>query len=229
MDKPLNSYRFIRQLTELDFIEQILLFGSRARGDNQERSDIDLAIVCPNATKEDWHKVTYIINQADTLLNIDCVKFDEHILSTEFVKNILKDKKVIYMKELAWKDYFYTLGNAVNRLQEVLQHTDIDNIEYLRDASIQRFEFTIELFWKVLKKILAYEKVETGTPRDTLSKAYQYHLIQDEEVWLSMLDDRNNTSHAYKEKEAKLIFDHIKNYCPVFVDTYEDLKKKYKL
>ena len=229
MDKPLNSYRFIRQLTELDFIEQIWLFGSRARGDNQERSDIDLAIVCPNATKEDWHKVTYIINQADTLLNIDCVKFDEHILSTEFVKNILKDKKVIYMKELAWKDYFYTLGNAVNRLQEVLQHTDIDNIEYLRDASIQRFEFTIELFWKVLKKILAYEKVETGTPRDTLSKAYQYHLIQDEEVWLSMLDDRNNTSHAYKEKEAKLIFDHIKNYCPVFVDTYEDLKKKYKL
>ena len=229
MDKPLNSYRFIRQLTELDFIEQIWLFGSRARGDNQERSDIDLAIVCPNATKEDWHKVTYIINQADTLLNIDCVKFDEHILSTEFVKNILKDKKVIYMKELAWKDFFYTLGNAVNRLQEVLQHTDIDNIEYLRDASIQRFEFTIELFWKVLKKILAYEKVETGTPRDTLSKAYQYHLIQDEEVWLSMLDDRNNTSHAYKEKEAKLIFDHIKNYCPVFVDTYEDLKKKYKL
>lgn len=229
MDKPLNSYRFIRQLTELDFIEQIWLFGSRARGDNQERSDIDLAIVCPNATKEDWHKVTYIINQADTLLNIDCVKFDEHILTIEFVKNILKDKKVIYMKELAWKDFFYTLGNAVNRLQEVLQHTDIDNIEYLRDASIQRFEFTIELFWKVLKKILAYEKVETGTPRDTLSKAYQYHLIQDEEVWLSMLDDRNNTSHAYKEKEAKLIFDHIKNYCPVFVDTYEDLKKKYKL
>ena len=229
MDKPLNSYRFIRQLTELDFIEQIWLFGSRARGDNQERSDIDLAIVCPNATKEDWHKVTYIINQADTLLNIDCVKFDEHILTTEFVKNILKDKKVIYMKELAWKDFFYTLGNAVNRLQEVLQHTDIDNIEYLRDASIQRFEFTIELFWKVLKKILAYEKVETGTPRDTLSKAYQYHLIQDEEVWLSMLDDRNNTSHAYKEKEAKLIFDHIKNYCPVFVATYEDLKKKYKL
>ena len=45
MDKPLNSYRFIRQLTELDFIEQIWLFGSRARGDNQERSDIDLAIV----------------------------------------------------------------------------------------------------------------------------------------------------------------------------------------
>lgn len=229
MTKSINSYRFIHQLSDLSFIDEIWLFGSRARGDNQSRSDIDLAIICPEASDSDWLKVKQIIDDADTLLNIDCVRYDEHRLDAEFIKNILKDKKIVYMKNFTWKDSFDTLGRAVDRLQDVLQHSEIDNIEYLRDATIQRFEFTIELFWKVLKKILAYEKIETSTPRDTLSKAYQYHLIQNEDVWLSMLDDRNNTSHAYKEKEAKIIFEHIKHYCPVFVKTYQDLKKKYTL
>lgn len=229
MTKSINSYRFIHQLSDLAFIDQIWLFGSRARGDNQARSDIDLAIICPEASDADWLKVKQIIDNADTLLHIDCVRYDENTLDIELIKNILKDKKVVYMKNLAWKDSFDTLGRAVDRLQDVLQHSEIDNFEYLRDATIQRFEFTIELFWKVLKKILAYEKIETGTPRDTLSKAYQYHLIQNEDLWLNMLDDRNNTSNAYKEKEAKIIFDHIKDYCPVFVKTYQDLKEKYKL
>ena len=131
------------------------------------------------------------------------------------------------MKELAWKDYFYNLGNTINRLKDVLEHPQLDEIDYIRDAAIQRFEFTIELFWKVLKKILAYEKVECSTPRDVLSKAYQYNLIDREDIWLAMLDDRNNTSHAYKEEQAKIIFDHIKTYLPIFLETYQKLESKY--
>jgi nucleotidyltransferase substrate binding protein (TIGR01987 family) len=82
-------------------------------------------------------------------------------------------------EEIQWKDYFYNLGRAINRLQEVLEHPQQNQIDYLRDAAIQRFEFTIELFWKILKKILFHEKIESTTPRDTLSKAYQYKLIND--------------------------------------------------
>ena len=87
----------------------------------------------------------------------------------------------------------------------------------------------IELFWKVLKKILAYEKIEVTTPRDTLSKAYQYNLIDSESIWLAMLDDRNNTSHAYKEHEATVIFNNIKKYLPIFQETYQMLQSKYRL
>jgi nucleotidyltransferase substrate binding protein (TIGR01987 family) len=229
MPKQLKSYLFFKKMCQLDFIDEIWLFGSRARGDNQERSDIDLALICPRATPSDWRLVMEIVNNADTFLKIDCVRFQQNTLTPAFYNNILKDKKVVYMKEFVWKESFDTLGHALARLKDVLSHAEIDELDYLRDASIQRFEFTIELFWKVLKKILAYEKVATGTPRDTLSKAYQYHLIQDEDVWLSMLDDRNNTSHAYKEKEAQIIFEHIKNYYPVFEVTYQALKKKYHL
>jgi nucleotidyltransferase substrate binding protein (TIGR01987 family) len=227
--KNLHDYNFIEQLKSLPFIDEIWLFGSRARGDYQNRSDIDLAIICPKATEDDWLKVYNIIEEADTLLKIDCIKFDKNNLSREFYNNILKDKKVIYMKEIQWKDYFYTLGRAIDRLKEVLEHPQQNQIDYLRDAAIQRFEFTIELFWKILKKVLFHEKVESTTPRDTLSKAYQYKLINDETLWLAMLDDRNNTSHAYKEEAAKIIFEHIKTYLPVFQTTYNSLKDKYKL
>lgn len=229
MERDISTYQFIQDLKILSFIEEIWLFGSRARGDCQERSDIDLAILCPKANDSDWLKVVDIIEQADTLLKIDCVRFDKTKISNELYENILMDKKVIYVSEIKWKDSFITLGNAIDRLGEVLGHPQLDDIDYLRDAAIQRFEFTIELFWKILKKILLHEKVESTTPRDTLSKAYQFKLIDDEEVWLKMLDDRNNTSHAYKEAEAKLIFSHIKLYYPVFKRTYLNLKQKYEI
>lgn len=61
-------YKFINKLKALKFVEEILLFGSRARGDNSDRSDIDIVIVCPNATDSDWFEVLQIIENADTLL-----------------------------------------------------------------------------------------------------------------------------------------------------------------
>lgn len=223
------EYQFINHLKSLDFIDEIWLFGSRARGDHHERSDIDLALICPKASDYDWVKVQDIIEEADTLLKVDCVRFDNNHLSQEMYNNILRDKKVIYMKEIYWKDYFDTLGKAIHRLKEVIENPTLDQNDYMRDAAIQRFEFTIELFWKVLKKVLFHEKIEATTPRDTLNKAYQYKLIDDEALWLRMLDDRNNTSHAYKEEEAKRIFESIKTYLPVFEKTYGVLKERYNL
>lgn len=132
-------------------------------------------------------------------------------------------------EEIQWKDSFHTLGKAIERLAELLSNPELDKVDYLRDASIQRFEFTIELFWKTLKKALFYEKIESTSPRDVLSKAYQYNLINDESIWLKMLDDRNNSSHAYEEEKAKIIFQHIKDYLPIFQLTYKSLKEKYNL
>lgn len=92
---------FISQLANLEFIEEIWLFGSRARGDNLERSDIDMAIVCPAADDKDWLKVMEIIDNADTLLKIDCVRFDKNRISDTLYQNIMKDKKILYVKNTA--------------------------------------------------------------------------------------------------------------------------------
>lgn len=96
--KEVSNYQFIKQLKLLPWVDAIWLFGSRARGDNQERADIDLAIVCPIANNRDWLQILEIIENADTLLKIDIVRFDGLLPSSHLRNNILKDKKVIYGK-----------------------------------------------------------------------------------------------------------------------------------
>ena len=58
-------------------VEKIILFGSRARGDEQERSDIDIAIAGPGITREEWLEMReYVEENAETLLFIDLVRFE---------------------------------------------------------------------------------------------------------------------------------------------------------
>ena len=235
----MNRYSFILYIARLHFVEEIWIFGSRAREDNNERADIDIAILCPNATPQDWAKVIDIVDTADTLLKIDCIRFDELGKDDILRQNILKYKKLLYkrngnfMDKILWADYFYSLRSALLRLNDVLiTHKELDKIEYkeyMQDAAIQRFEFVIELYWKVLKKVLAYEQVDSTTPRDVLRKAFQFKLIDQEEVWLAMLHDRNNTSHVYKQEDAKKVFENIKKYYPILWDTYQKLAKHLQL
>lgn len=83
-----DDYKFYHKLVELLFVQQIWLFGSRARNDNQERTDIDLAIFCPNANDSDWKIIEDIIENADTLLKIDCVRLDELSDNSSIKKSI---------------------------------------------------------------------------------------------------------------------------------------------
>ncbi|MGD0466437.1 MAG: nucleotidyltransferase domain-containing protein [Gammaproteobacteria bacterium] len=73
----IKNYKFYKDLINLAFIKEIWIFGSRARGDNQDRADLDLAVLCDNANFEDWLKIRSIIDNADTLLKIDCIRLDE--------------------------------------------------------------------------------------------------------------------------------------------------------
>ncbi|WPY01396.1 Nucleotidyltransferase domain protein [Candidatus Trichorickettsia mobilis] len=73
----IKDYQFFKKLIQLPVIQEIWLFGSRARGDNQERADIDLAIYCPDASNNNWLTILDIIEAADTLLKIDCIRLDE--------------------------------------------------------------------------------------------------------------------------------------------------------
>ncbi|QQR63081.1 nucleotidyltransferase domain-containing protein [bacterium] len=104
--KTILEYQFIQKLKKLSFVDAIWLFGSRARNDNQTRSDIDIAIICPDATHADWAQVIEIVEHADTLLEIDCIRFEPEKMDIKLKNNILKSKKVIYMKKMQWHDSF---------------------------------------------------------------------------------------------------------------------------
>jgi len=93
-------------------------------------------------------------------------------------------------------------SNALSRLEEGVAKYDETN-DLLRDGVIQRFEFTFELAWKTLKAVFEDEGL-TGlnSPKTVLREAFAAELIKDDELWLSMLGDRNSTAHIYSEQLA---------------------------
>lgn len=79
--------------------------------------------------------------------------------------------------------------------------------EELRDACIQRFEFTFELSWKMLKRRLSLDlpnaaEVDAMTWRALIRAGAVQGLIDDVDSWLLYREKRNITSHAYDEKKA---------------------------
>lgn len=96
--EEIRSLLFFKDLTKLTFIEKIYLYGSRARGDHKSRSDIDLAIFCPQASDDDWYLVLDLVDQADTLLKIDCVRFDRLADENPLKKSIIQDEIILYQK-----------------------------------------------------------------------------------------------------------------------------------
>lgn len=82
------------------------------------------------------------------------------------------------------------------------------------DATIQRFEFTFELFWKFLKDFFQEQGIQLHYPKEVIQEAFKVGTINDEGLWLQMLEDRNMTSHTYDEELANEIFLRIKRYTP---------------
>lgn len=120
------------------------------------------------------------------------------------------------------EDRFNQYKNAVDRLEEVIETYNDNNSRIIVDAMIQRFEFCVELSWKLLKDYLSGENVgDFNSPRSVMKESYKMGLITEGELWLDMLEDRNLTSHTYDEIVANTIRDNILN-------THYTLLKKLK-
>ncbi|MGI8362630.1 nucleotidyltransferase substrate binding protein [Bacillus cereus] len=121
------------------------------------------------------------------------------------------------MKKVQYKLMNYE--KAFLRLNQALL-LETDN-SIVIDGIIQRFEFTYELGWKLMKGYLEYEGLtEITTPRTTFQEAYMVGLISKSEKWLSMIVDRNRTSHTYDEEMALQVCQRIKNE---HIHTFEEL------
>lgn len=103
------------------------------------------------------------------------------------------------------KKAFLSLNKAIDRAQK-----DPDDLE-LRDACIQRFEYTYELANKMIKRFIelgqtSMEVVDHLTYRDLLRLAAEFGLIDSVEHWFIFRDAHNKTSHAYDEAKAIELF-----------------------
>jgi nucleotidyltransferase substrate binding protein (TIGR01987 family) len=129
------------------------------------------------------------------------------------------------MTEPVWRQNFQDLGDALDRLSDILA-APVDKDRFIIDGTIQRFEFCIELFWKNFKNLLELEGKEALSPKQAVAQAYQMKWFDQEALWLSMLNDRNITSHTYKKYKADAVYQRIKTYYPEMRATYELLTRR---
>jgi nucleotidyltransferase substrate binding protein (TIGR01987 family) len=124
------------------------------------------------------------------------------------------------------------LHNLLRLLNTALSRLDLALAqpvnEFVRDSSIQRFEFTFELFWKSLKAYAEESGLEAFSPRDSIRIAFQLGVIQESPEWFRMLEDRNLTSHTYNEATADSIHSHLPTYTQLVRQALEELTRRAK-
>lgn len=118
------------------------------------------------------------------------------------------------------------LGKAVDIVSSRMEEDEeIDDL--LEEGLIQRYEFTHELAWKVMKDYAEYQGITgLGGSRDAIRQTFQFGLIDDEN-WMRSISDRNLTSHQYDKDTAQEIIENIINmYYPLFVEYEKTMLKK---
>lgn len=119
-----------------------------------------------------------------------------------------------------------------NLIDEVNPEDDIDNAqvseEIIKEGLIQRFEYTHELAWNVMKDYASYQGiVNVAGSRDATREAFQLKLVSNGKIWMDMIGSRNQTSHTYNEGTANEIYSKImKAYYQAFLEFKNIMESK---
>lgn len=127
-------------------------------------------------------------------------------------------------QQLRWQQRFSNYNKALLKLTQAasflsrqMEHEQVVD-ELLQEGLIQRFEYTHELAWKVMKDYAEYQGyTDVRGSRDAIRKAFEMNLIDDRR-WMETIEDRNLTVHNYDNEVATEIYENILYvYCPLFV------------
>ena len=129
-------------------------------------------------------------------------------------------------QEIRWQYRFNNFSRAYSLLREALEG-GIEPLNQLElEGVVQRFEFTFELSWNLLKDRLQYDGViiPDVTPRNVIRAACKAELIDECEDWIDMLIDRNRMSHTYDLERFEEVVDNILvRYLALFDALYQRL------
>jgi nucleotidyltransferase substrate binding protein (TIGR01987 family) len=139
-------------------------------------------------------------------------------------------------QDIRWEQRFVNFQKALSKLSEAVDYIrehrsdEVEDVldDIVREGLIQRFEYTHELAWNVMKDYAAYQgNTQVGGSRDATREAFQLKLVADGKVWMDMIGSRNKTSHTYNEEAAEEIFTKIMEaYHPAFLAFQQAMEKK---
>ena len=135
-----------------------------------------------------------------------------------------------------WEQRFLNFTKAFNKLKEAVFYADNQfqdkseiSSEIFKEGIIQRFEYTHELAWNVMKDYAGYQGIkDVGGSRDATREAFQMGLIKNGEVWMDMIISRNKTTHTYEEDTANEIYNKIINDYHAEFLAFEQIMKSKK-
>ena len=132
-------------------------------------------------------------------------------------------------QDIRWQQRLHNYSLA---LQQLSLAVDLSKERALSDLEkqgvIQAFEFVHELAWNVLKDFLEYEGIpDLVGSRSTVREAFKRGLLTDGDLWMDMIDKRNQTSHTYNQALAQsLVLTIIEHYHPAFVHLQTSMKNR---
>jgi nucleotidyltransferase substrate binding protein (TIGR01987 family) len=124
-----------------------------------------------------------------------------------------------------FNDLSKLLGNAIADFETSLKADfskyDAQEIDWIKNAQIQKFEFSVELTWKTAKIYLETIESKIYTPK-LVAKALFLHELINEETYIGLMnciDDRNKLSHIYRFE----LFDETQANLPNYLITLQEI------
>lgn len=146
--------------------------------------------------------------------------------------------------DIRWEQRFSNFEKALQKLTEAIELVQasensnrsqfIESINYekldeiIKEGLIQRFEYTYEMAWNVMKDYASYQGINdlTGS-RDAIRFAFSAKLISDGESWMEMIKSRVLTTHTYNEATANEVFTKVVSiFYPCFIEFQKTMTSK---
>lgn len=134
--------------------------------------------------------------------------------------------------DIRWIQRLENFSKALEKLNEAAQimekklHYSVEVNDLLKEGLIQRFEYTHELAWNVMKDYAEYQgSTDIRGSRDAIRWALHNGLANDK-AWMKSIEDRNLSSHDYDSMTADSIFIKvIETYLPLFNQFEQTMKE----